>query len=130
MESRISLLIVDDDPNICASIKRDLEQTGRYAVDMAACGQEGLDLAREKMPDVILLDMMMPKMTGATVSEQLRADPKTAGIPVIYLTGLLSKMDELALGGMIDGERYLAKPATTDEIVAAVRLALGPEEGV
>lgn len=115
-----TLLLIDDDERICATLKRDLERTGRYTVHTAAGGAQGVALAHELLPDAILLDMMMPKMTGADVAAALRSKTETAGIPIVFLTGLMGKEDVAALDGVIDGERYLAKPATVEEIYAAL----------
>jgi len=124
MNTKISLLVVDDSRSICAAVKRGLERTRKYIVHAAASGQEGFALACEIIPDVILLDMMMPMITGAECSRWLRETPQTAHIPVIYLTGLMSKDDAKAFGGIIDGERYLAKPVCISEIMDAVDAAL------
>jgi Response regulator containing a CheY-like receiver domain and an HD-GYP domain len=124
MEQKIILLIIDDDPNVCASIKRDLEHTQRYIVHEANSGAAGFALACNVLPDIIVLDMMMPMMTGAECSRLLREEPLTTHIPVIYLTGMMSKADANAYDGMIDGERYLAKPACIKEIMSAVELEL------
>lgn len=124
-EAPITLLIVDDDPEVGLSLKRGLERTGRYRVLTAEGGEEGLALAQAHRPHVILLDMLMPRMTGADLAAALRGSPATAGVPVVYLTGILGKEDEAALGGCIDGQRFLAKPASVEEIDAALREALG-----
>jgi len=128
MRAKLKLLIIDDDRNVCLAVKRGLEQTQNYVVHEAASGAEGLALACELIPDVILLDMMMPMMTGAECSRLLKEAPLTADIPVVYLTGLLSKADAESFGGEIDGERYLAKPACIHEIMAAVEGALRERE--
>lgn len=69
--------------------------------------------------------MMMPEMTGPEVAHALRTDPITSTIPNIFLTGMLDKASAASLVGAIPGEVYLAKPATTEEIVEAVEVALG-----
>ena len=130
MKPKITLLVVDDDKNICDAVKRGLEQTHDYAVHVATNGAQAVAAAGELLPDVILLDLMMPQMTGAECSKRLRDAPQTAHIPVIYLTGLMGKEDAKALDGIIDGERYLAKPVCINEIIEAVErvLELGKRE--
>ena len=129
MRTKIFLLVIDDDKNLCASIKRSLESTGKYVVHVATDGKEGLELALGLQPDVILLDMMMPQMTGPEVAYGLRNDPRTSAIPYIFLTGMLDKVGAASLIGALPGETYLAKPATTDEIVEAVGAVLRLDKG-
>lgn len=124
MKPRIHVLIVDDDRNIGQSIKRNLELNHAMCVHLAFNGKDGIALAREKQPDIILLDVMMPGMPGGEVAEALREHPKTSAIPVIFLTGLLGKAEARSCRGAVGGERYLAKPASIDEIVTAIRSEL------
>jgi len=128
MNTSIRVLVVDDARNVCDAVKRGLEQTQKYVVHMATTGIEAIAIACELLPDVILLDMMMPMMTGAECAKRLRETPRTAHIPVIYLTGMICKDDAKAYGGIIDGERYLAKPICIDEIMQAVEAALSEKQ--
>lgn len=121
MAKLLDILVIDDDPAVGEGLKRTLTHTGRYAVRTATSGEEGLALAAQQRPDAVLLDMLMPRMTGADVAARLRAAPATAGVPVIFLTGLMDKAEAEALGGVIDGERFLAKPADAAEIDTALR---------
>ncbi|MDO8269752.1 MAG: response regulator [Candidatus Levybacteria bacterium] len=93
----IKVLIVEDDVLISRMYQKVFESEG-YEVLMAGNGQEGLDMARTKAPTIILLDIMMPKMNGMQMLEQIKADPKIAKIPVIVLTNL---------SGTTDAERAL-----------------------
>ena len=81
------ILIVDDTKDILVVVSKRLESWGFEAVT-AESGEEGLQLAQEHRPDLILLDIMMPRMKGRDVCARLKADPKTADIPVIFLTAL------------------------------------------
>ena len=81
------ILIVDDTKDILLVVSRRLESWG-YETFTAESGEEGLRIAAEQVPDLILLDIMMPKMKGRDVCTKLKADPKTANIPVIFLTAL------------------------------------------
>ena len=118
-------LIIDDDERLCDSVKRSLERSGGFSVRVATSGEQGVELALECAPDIIILDLMMPRMTGADVAAKLRAMPQTARIPVVYLTGLIGKADAAALGGVIDGERYVAKPASVEELLEVIERTLG-----
>ena len=80
------VLIVDDDEDILAVAQLAARKIGKWDVTLARSGQEALEEARETLPDVILLDVMMPGLDGTTTLAKLREDPATAGIPVIFLT--------------------------------------------
>ncbi|HUA15807.1 MAG TPA: response regulator [Verrucomicrobiae bacterium] len=84
------ILLVDDSKFLRLATERALARAG-YEVFTANDGEHALDLAREKCPDLILLDMMLPKMPGPDVLKALKRDPRTAGIAVIVLTGLSRK---------------------------------------
>jgi CheY-like chemotaxis protein len=86
------LLITEDDPLMSRMYQKIFTFEG-FEVVMAADGQEGLDKAREEMPTLILLDVMMPKLNGLQVLEKLKADPATKSIPVIMLTNLAGQQD-------------------------------------
>lgn len=80
------VLIIDDDPDIRDLVQMSLERAEGWRVSLASSGEEGLVLAQETCPDVILLDVMMPGMNGPATFEALRARPSTRHIPVVLLT--------------------------------------------
>jgi CheY-like chemotaxis protein len=80
------LMLVDDDPNILLIAEMGLEDTPEWTVITAQSGQEAIDRAPVENPDAIVLDMMMPGMDGKTVFGKLKQNPKTAEIPVVFLT--------------------------------------------
>jgi CheY-like chemotaxis protein len=84
------ILLVDDSKFLRLATERALARAG-YSVSSAADGEQGLAMAREGMPDLVLLDMLLPKMTGLDVLKALKTDPATAEIPVVALTGLSPK---------------------------------------
>lgn len=86
------VLIVEDDP-LMSRMYEKIFLFEKYEVELAHDGQEGLDKARSVKPTVIMLDVMMPKMNGLQVLEQLKSDPATKGIPVIMLTNLAGQQD-------------------------------------
>lgn len=112
------LLIVEDEPDIADFIRRGLALKG-YEVRVAHTGEEGLSLAREITPDLVILDLMLPGISGIEVCQRLRA----ADIPVIMLTArdsVASKVEGLEAGA----EDYLTKPFAFEELLARVRVAL------
>ena len=112
------VLIVDDDPDIRALVTYRLTASG-YDVIAADDGEAGLAAAREHVPDLVLVDWMMPRLTGVELCTRLRADPATAGIPVVLLT---ARTDDVAMrGGWEAGiDEYIAKPFSPRELAARV----------
>ena len=90
MAHMTKILMVEDSKFLRLAVERALARAG-YEVSTASDGEEGLQMARVKMPDVILLDMLLPKMPGPEVLRALKKDPATAKIAVVALTGLSSK---------------------------------------
>lgn len=117
------ILAVDDEPDVLLIVKTGLEMEG-YKVVTASDGEQALASAREEKPDLILLDVMMPKMDGFEVLAKLKEDEATATIPVIMLTGLSdrTKMQKALVSGI---QWYVVKPFDFDDLMAKVREALG-----
>jgi CheY-like chemotaxis protein len=113
-----TILVADDDPDILNIVAVSLETQG-YVVLKAANGREAVDQAKENHPDLILLDMMMPIMSGYEAVAQLKSDPATAEIPVIGLSAKAMATDiELASGIGIDG--YITKPFRIAQVLSVV----------
>jgi pilus assembly protein CpaE len=110
-----TILVVDDDSSTLRLIGYMLERGG-FDVRMAGDGEEGLKKAFQQPPDLIVLDVMMPGLNGYEVCEQLRADPRTAHVPVIILTARTQRVDEqTALEAGAD--LYMSKPVTPEDLV-------------
>jgi type IV pilus assembly protein PilB len=121
MSERLSagrILSVDDDCDIRDLVARVLGAVG-YETVSAASGEEGLAAAREQRPDLIVLDVMMPQMTGYAVCEEMQADPELRNVPVIFLTALDSDQDR-AQAFSLGAVDHLVKPFKPDELIAAV----------
>ena len=113
------ILIVDDEKNIVDIIAFNLKKEG-YTVITAADGEEGVQKAMEENPDLILLDIMMPKMDGYEVCKKIREKKNT---PIIMLTARAEELDKV-LGLEIGADDYITKPFGTSELLARVRTAL------
>lgn len=126
MESK-KILIVDDEKKIRELLELRLTDEG-FEVLQAADGEEGVEQARKHSPDLILMDVMMPKMDGAEAVNVLQQDQKTKDIPVIFLTSMITKEEEAsqAFGIEIDTKKhqYIAKPFDTPSLVAEIHKAL------
>jgi CheY-like chemotaxis protein len=113
------ILIVEDNVNN-RSLFRDILVFHGYEVSVAADGQEGVDLARELVPDLILMDIQMPGMDGMTAGGILKGDPATSGLKIIALTSFAMRGDqEKILAAGFDG--YLSKPINTRELPGLVK---------
>ena len=113
------VLVAEDDRSVRMTIEFVLEDEG-FEVHMAADGAEALQKAREILPDVILLDQIMPKMDGKEVLAALRADDSTRSIPVVVLTGM-------ARGAPSEwpGAHFVGKPFAPEELVDQIRELVG-----
>lgn len=119
--SRPTLLLVDDEPANLHVLRQILQQD--YRLLFARDGQRALELAREEYPDLILLDVMMPGLTGLEVCRQLKSDPRTLAIPVIFVTALSDTEDE-SRGFEAGGVDYISKPVSPPVVRARVRTHL------
>jgi len=120
-----TVLVVDDEPNIVVSLEFIIRQAG-FDVRVAHDGEAALASLAEKLPDLVLLDVMMPKRDGFDVCQTIRANPAWKRLPVIMLTARGREIDRekgLALG--VDD--YITKPFSTRDIVELIRQRLTPE---
>jgi len=120
MKKRV--LLIEDDPSAVRLVSYTLEQEG-YEVLTAMNGLEGLNKVREEAPDLLVLDVMLPGLDGFEVCRRLRADEKTAGLPVLMLSAKEQEIDKTT-GIKVGADDYLAKPADPSEIVARVESLL------
>lgn len=112
------ILIVDDEQDIVESLKFVLEN-GKYTCYCAYNGEDGLKLAREIMPDLILLDVMMPRINGYKISRLLKFDNKYKKIPILMITARTQEEDKL-IGEETGADEYITKPFDLDDVVAKV----------
>jgi DNA-binding response OmpR family regulator len=118
-----NILIVDDEQDIVESLKFVLEAAG-YNCYSAYDGEEGLRLAKEITPDLVILDIMMPKINGYKISRLLKFDKKYENIPIIMLTARSQESDK-AIGEETGANEYITKPFDLKEIVEKVGNYLG-----
>lgn len=117
------ILVVDDEEGITKMVKLILERAG-YAVRTENKGSDAVAAAREFMPDMIFLDVMMPDMSGDEVAAQLRDDPKLADIPFVFLTAMVTKEETDPGGSTIGGNVFLAKPVKAAELLETITIQL------
>jgi serine phosphatase RsbU (regulator of sigma subunit) len=126
MKSPPLILIVDDNPTNLEILRARLAAS-RYAIIMAPDGEAGLRMAHEQLPDLILLDIMMPKMDGIAVCRHIKSDPALPFMPVILVTAKAESKDIVA-GLEAGGDEYLTKPVDHRALVSRVRSMLRIKE--
>ena len=119
------IMVVDDEPSITRLLKLNLEQTGRYEVCGINNATLALSAAREFQPDLILLDVMMPHISGDELANQLQASPRLKNTPIVYLTALATPGEVSSHGGLIGGLPFLAKPVDLPEVIGCIEKHLG-----
>ena len=122
----VRLLLVDDEPGLRTAVKAYLEDEG-FAVTTANDGEEGWVTAQEMVPDVIISDLMMPRLDGYGLLKRLRADERLGGTPVIFLTAKGMTADRIA-GFNAGADDYIPKPFDPDELVARVQNVVRRQE--
>jgi two-component system, OmpR family, response regulator len=116
------VLIADDDPHIRDVLVFALEKAG-MAVQQAADGMEALALALERKPDILILDITMPKLDGLDVCRRLRSHPDGADLPILFLSSRDEEVDRI-VGLEIGGDDYVTKPFSPREITARIQAIL------
>ncbi|MFH1093532.1 MAG: response regulator [Candidatus Omnitrophota bacterium] len=118
------ILIIDDEEDFCCLVKRNLESTGEYKVFVAYNAADGIILAKVEKPDVILLDIMMPDISGAQAAAALKKFEETRDIPVIFLTAIITKEELGTTMKEIADNLYIAKPVKTQELIDSIQSVL------
>lgn len=125
VNEKIKVLVIDDEEDFCFFVRENLTALERFDVLIATNGPYGLELARTEAPDLILLDMLMPDMSGDVVWERLQEIPVTAGIPVVFLTALATRGETGSRVYRKIGQHwFIAKPVRTRQLAAAINQLL------
>ena len=126
------VLVVDDDPDVRLFNTTVLEENG-YTPLVATNGEEGLEIIRKELPDLVILDVMMPKQSGIRLYRELKTDKALKNIPVIILSGIAEKtflrsqnaLTEFGGEEVPPPETYIEKPVEADELADVVKKVLG-----
>ena len=118
--SKKRILIVDDEVGAARLLGANLEATGCYETRVENWPEDIVAVAREYRPDVILMDIIMPRMSGGDAIELLQADPALRSIPVIFLTAAVQRWQVEDHEGIICDHPCIAKPASTEEIIRCI----------
>ncbi|GAB4559414.1 MAG: response regulator [Rhizobacter sp.] len=118
-----TILIADDEPNIVISLEYLLQRDG-YQVRVARNGQEALDAIQASPPDLVLLDVMLPLVSGFEVCQKIRENPALADMRIVMLTAK-GRDVEMSKGLALGANAYVTKPFSTQDLLAQVRALLG-----
>lgn len=116
------ILIADDEQNIVISLEFLMKREG-FEVSIAVDGEEAVDRIRSEKPDLVLLDVMMPKKSGFEVCQEIKADPALTSVKILMLTAK-GRDTEVAKGLALGADAYMTKPFSTKELVEKVRSML------
>jgi len=116
------ILVIDDEPDLLELVRVNLDQAG-YRVDTAASGSEALAALRRSSPDLIVLDLMLPDISGTELCRRLRGDPEFAHLPIIMLTAKAEEVDRV-VGLELGADDYVTKPFSPRELALRVNAVL------
>ena len=119
-----TILVVDDEQHVVQVVRAMLTREG-HEVIVASNGQEALRTIENCRPDLILLDIVMPEMDGATLAEELHKRQETAKIPIVFLTGLVDSKRGRDGSSALAGQHVLPKPFGAEELYSIIELATG-----
>jgi DNA-binding response OmpR family regulator len=117
------VLIIEDDPDIGRSISYNLERSGDYDVHVATSGEQGLERLLQHPPDLLVLDLNLPNMSGFEICRRLRREEATTNIPVVMLTARVSEADKV-LGFDLGADDYVTKPFSMRELMARIKAVM------
>jgi CheY-like chemotaxis protein len=117
-----NILIVDDDKVTLRTLEKILIRAG-YSVIPLSLGKEAIKIAKDRSPDLIILDIMMPDMDGGDVAAVLKDDPETKSIPIIFLSSLITKREEQSSSRQ-HGLYFISKPFEREELLRKIRNSL------
>jgi len=118
--SKKRVLLVDDEKSFTNLLKLNLEDTGNYEVRVENWAEDALAATREFKPDIVLLDLIMPRLPGGNVAALIKEDPAIKDTPIIFLTAAVRKHQVEENDGIICDHPCLAKPATADMVIEMI----------
>jgi CheY-like chemotaxis protein len=121
-EPKKKVLLIDDESGFTRLVKLTLERTGKYEVREENDGDQAWLTARDFRPDIVFLDVVMPKKDGGEVAQQIRTDPLLAKVPIVFMTAIVSQRESHHQFG---GFPFLAKPVSIEAIQNSIREQLG-----
>jgi len=124
------VLVIDDEENHCRLLKKALERKGSFEVLTATTGKKGIELAQTQKPGIIVMDLVMPGMDGTEVADILEGDSETRTIPIIFVTGMLTRDEANEQNAASKRGYFMAKPILIDELVLKMNSILSSQGDV
>ncbi|HBG60462.1 MAG: hypothetical protein A2Y03_04165 [Omnitrophica WOR_2 bacterium GWF2_38_59] len=118
------VLIVDDEKGFTSMLKLNLESIGAFEVKVVNESKYALMTAKQFLPDVILLDIIMPEKEGPDVAIEIRNDPTLKNIPIVFLTATITRDEVQSQNGWIGGNIFVAKPSSLKELLASIESSI------
>ncbi|HQM46606.1 MAG TPA: response regulator [Smithellaceae bacterium] len=116
----LKVLVIDDEEHFCRALKKGFSLLTTFQVQTTTQAEDGLQLAKAMKPDIILLDIMMPGMSGPELAEELAEDPATASIPIIFVTAIVKPGEVRGSAGMTGKRLFIAKPVKMDDLIKKI----------
>lgn len=126
MQNMKKIVLIDDDQDLCDLLKMELEASGRFLVTSSTQSDTALALIKTERPDLAILDINMPEIHGVELATSLAQDGQTAGIPILYLTGMVSPEEVSQIGGGHTLQTLISKQSPIAELIAAIDSLLSP----
>jgi len=118
------ILIIDDEASFTRLLKLNLHHTGRYTAETVNDPDQALAVAREFSPDIILLDVMMPRMDGGELASRLLASSRFKATPIVFLTAAVKRNEVSSHQGSVGGLPFIAKPVDFKEVIDCIETQL------
>lgn len=125
MGDKTKLLMIDDDEDLLRLVKMKLEKTGQFDVTYSTKGSQAVNLARDLSPDLVILDIDMPEMSGGEVADALSEADDTKDLPVLFLSSMIANGETSSQIQMIGGRRMISKSVKIKDLIAAIETILG-----
>lgn len=122
------ILIIDDDAHFASMVKTRLQQTKIYEVEIETNATNAVNSIREFMPELVLLDIMMPGVSGDMIADEILNDKELSHIKIVFITGLVTKHEAQSKKDNFSGRTLLAKPVDIDELLTCIEKQLNNPE--
>ena len=120
MPEKKKILIIDDEEDFGKMVKLNLERTGDFEVKCETKGANAVAAAKEFLPDLVFLDVIMPDVDGGEVMAQFMNNAATKNIPIVFLTAIITDREATQQEGIVAGRPFLAKPITTAKLITCI----------